>query len=133
MALTSNDEVNSLAALSFVETFGRSQFYQLTTQSGRNPASDGDTVSELSGRFLFRPGATYENITMKFGSGAVIKKTHLTSEFNYDAFRTHYGDMAMPLFLIKENGELLAFAHDNPPAPQPGQQIVALIDNYKVG
>ncbi len=133
LAVTSNDEVNSLAALSFIESFGRSQVYQLTRQSGRKPASDDDAVSELSGRFLFGPEATYENISIKFGSGAVIKKTHLTAEFNYDAFRTHYGDKAMPLFLIKENGELLAFAHDNPPAPQPGHHLVALVGEIADG
>lgn len=127
LALTSNDEVNSLAALSFVESFGRSQVYQLPRQSGRHSAHEESVVSELTGRFLFSPEATYEYITFQFGTGAVIKKTQITAEFDYEAFRNHYGAKAVPLFLIKENGDLLAFANDNPPAPQPGHHLVALV------
>jgi len=127
LALTSNDEVNSLAALSFVESFGRSQVYQLPRQSGRHSAHEESAASELTGRFLFSPEATYEYITFQFGTGAVIKKTQITAEFDYEAFRSHYGAKAVPLFLIKENGELLAFANDNPPAPQPGHHLVALV------
>ena len=127
LALTSNDEVNSLAALSFVESFGRSQVYQLPRQSGRHSAHEESVVSELTGRFLFSPEATYEYITFQFGTGATIKKTQITAEFDYEAFRNHYGTKAVPLFLIKENGDLLAFANDNPPAPQPGHHLVALV------
>lgn len=127
LALTSNDEVNSLAALSFAETFGRSEVYQLPRQTGWHNPHEENYVSDLSGRFLFRPEATFENITRKFGSGAVIKKTYMTAEFDFNAFSGRYGDKAMPLFLIKENGDLLAFANDNPPAPQPGHCLVALV------
>ncbi|HET7290601.1 MAG TPA: cation:proton antiporter [Thermodesulfobacteriota bacterium] len=127
LALTSNDEVNSLAALSFVESFGRSQVYQLPRQSGRHSAHEENVVSELTGRFLFSPEATYEFITFQFGTGAVIKKTQITAEFDYEAFRSHHGGKVVPLFLIKENGDLLAFANDNPPAPQPGHHLVALV------
>ena len=84
-------------------------------------------MSELTGRFLFSPEATYEYITFQFGTGAVIKKTQITAEFDYEAFRSRYGDKAVPLFLIKENGDLLAFANDNPPVPQPGHNVVALV------
>lgn len=127
LAVTSNDEVNSLAALSFAETFGRSQVYQLPRQSGRLDPDDENFVSELSGRFLFRPEATYDNITARFGSGAVIMKTQMTAEFDFNAFNGRYGENAVPLFLIKENGALLAFANDNPLAPQPGHWVVALV------
>jgi NhaP-type Na+/H+ or K+/H+ antiporter len=127
LALTPNDEVNSLAALSFVESFGRSQVYQLPRQSGRHSAHEEKTVSELTGRFLFSPEATYEYVTFQFGTGAVIKKTQMTAELDYEAFMDKYGGKAVPLFLIRENGDLLAFANDNPPVPQPGHHVVALV------
>ena len=128
LALTPNDEVNSLAALHFVEHFGRSQVYQLPRQSRTRAMSEETIPKHLSGRLLFTPDATYPNLSKWFGAGAVIKKTPLTAEFGYEAFKNMYGDKALPLFLIKESGELLVFAHDNPPIPQPGQQIVALVN-----
>jgi NhaP-type Na+/H+ or K+/H+ antiporter len=133
LALTPNDEVNSLAALHFVEQFGRSHVYQLSRQSRTREVSEETIPKHLSGRLLFTPDATYSNLSKRFGSGAVIKKTPLTAEFGLDAFKKLYGDKAMLMFLIKESGELLVFAHDNPPVPQPGQQIVALIEGSKVG
>jgi NhaP-type Na+/H+ or K+/H+ antiporter len=133
LALTPNDEVNSLAALHFVEYFGRSHVYQLPRQSRTKAVSEETIPKHLSGRLLFTPEATFSNLSKRFGSGAVIKKTPLTAEFGFEAFKKLYGDKAMPMFVIKESGELIIFAHDNPPVPQPGQQIVALINNSNVG
>ncbi|MEQ9619586.1 MAG: cation:proton antiporter [Deltaproteobacteria bacterium] len=129
LALTPNDEVNSLAALHFIEYFGRSNVYQLTRQSKTRTMSEQSIPKHLSGRLLFIPEATYTNLSKRFGAGAVIKKTPLTEEFTYESFKSHYGERAIPLFLIRENGELAVFAHDNAPVPQPGQQIVALVSN----
>ena len=129
LALTPNDEVNSLAAVHSVELFGRSNVYQLPRQSRTRAMSEESIPKHLSGRLLFVPDATYTNLSKRFAAGAVIKKTPLTAEFGYETFKKMYGDNAVPLFLIKESGELLVFAHDNPPLPQPGQQIVALVDN----
>jgi NhaP-type Na+/H+ or K+/H+ antiporter len=126
LAVTPNDEVNSLAALNFIELFGRSQVYQLPRQSKFRAMTEQAIPKHLSGRLLFTPEATYSNLSAKFGSGAVIKKVPLTAEFGFDAFKDLYGERAVLLFLIKESGELLVFAHDNPPLPQPGHQIVAL-------
>lgn len=127
LAMTSSDEVNSLATLSFVELFGRSQVYQLPRQSKATTSSEENVPVLLSGRYLFTPEATFQELSRRFGSGAVIKKTHLTPEFTYEAFNSHYGDKATPLFLLKENGELITFAEDNPIQPQPGHHLIVLV------
>ncbi len=129
LALTPNDEVNSLAALHFVDIFGRARVYQLTRQSKFRTVSEQTIPTHLSGRFLFTPEATFSYLARKFSAGAVIKKTPITAEFTYADFKSRYGDKAMPMFLIRENGELVPYAHDNVPTPQPGQQLVALLEN----
>lgn len=128
LALTPNDEVNSLAALHFVDLFGRSLVYQLPRQSKFRTVSEQTIPRHLSGRLLFTSEATYSNLARKFGEGAVIKKTPITEEFTFEDFKSLYGERAMPMFLIR-NGELVPFAHDNVPTPQPGQQLVALVEN----
>ncbi|MEE8136815.1 MAG: cation:proton antiporter [Thermodesulfobacteriota bacterium] len=129
IALTRNDEVNSLAALHFIEDFGRSQVYQLPKLSKFSARSEESIPQHLRGRLLFGAEATFSYLDSKFASGASLKKTPLTDEFNYDSFQSLYGERALPLFLIKESGELVVMALDNTPTPLPGQSLISLVDN----
>ena len=129
IALTRNDEVNSLAALHFIEDFGRSQVYQLPKLSRFSARSEESIPQHLRGRLLFGAEATFSYLDSKFASGASLKKTPLTDEFNYDSFQSLYGEKALPLFLIKESGELVVMALDNTPTPLPGQYLISLVDN----
>ncbi len=128
IALTRNDEVNSLSALHFIEDFGRSQVYQLPKLSKFSARSEEGIPQHLRGRLLFEPEATFPYLDSKFASGASLKKTSLTDEFNYNSFKSLYGDKALPLFLVKESGELVVFALDNTPTPLPGQYLISLVD-----
>ncbi|MCZ6639396.1 MAG: cation:proton antiporter [Candidatus Dadabacteria bacterium] len=129
IALTRNDEVNSLAALHFIEDFGRSQVYQLPKLSKFSAKSEESIPQHLRGRLLFGAEATFSYLDSKFASGALLKKTPLTDEFNYDSFQSLYGEKALPLFIIKESGELVVLALDNMPTPLPGQYLISLVDN----
>ncbi len=128
IALTRNDEVNSLSALHFIDDFGRSQVYQLPKLSKFSAKSEESIPQHLRGRLLFEPEATFLYLDSKFASGATLKKTPLTDEFDYDSFKSLYGDKALPLFVVKENGELIVLASDNRPTPLPGQSLISLVD-----
>lgn len=131
LALTSNDEVNSLATLRFGEIFGSSEIYQLPTESEKK--SPKETVARhLRGRFLFSPDVTYWHLTSRFAAGAVIKKVKLTEEFDYEVFQGEYGKSALPLFLIDETGDLIVLTIDNPPTPKPGQLLISLVDKFRI-
>ncbi|HVU12598.1 MAG TPA: sodium:proton antiporter [Phototrophicaceae bacterium] len=127
LAITSNNEVNALAAIHFIEDFGRAEVYQLPL-----PHKEGhqrDTVSrELRGRLLFSPEANFAELTRRFDNGAVVKATPLTREFDYQAYQALYGSSALPLFLVDPaNHRLFVFAIDAALSPQPGQTIISLI------
>jgi len=128
LAMTSNDEANALAALHFTETFGRSEVYQLAPQEPRTRKQDEFSPKHLRGRTLFLPDMTHGRIEQRFNAGATIKRTTLTREFDYEAFRRHYGDKAVPLFLVTESGALQIFTADKPPVPKPGHRLISLID-----
>lgn len=125
LALTSNDEVNSLTALHFSEVFGSHKVYQLP------PEQLADTTKQvlsqqLRGHFLFDRNASYWQLTARFDAGADVKTTNLTETFNYQTFRERYRD-AIPLFLIGEDGRLTIFTVKNPPEPRRGQRVVAVV------
>jgi len=126
LALTANDEANSLAALHFVEVFDRSEVYQLAV-GGEEVGKDEGSPRHLRGRLLFGKGRTYEHLTDCYFHGAMVKATRLSDEFDFAAFESRYGDKAVPLFVINEKKELKVFTIDASIKPEPGQRLISLV------
>jgi NhaP-type Na+/H+ or K+/H+ antiporter len=124
LALTTNDDANSLAAMHFAHVFGRSQIFQLAPEED---ATAHEVSRHLRGRFAFGEGMTHSRITQMFWDDAVVKKTSLSKEFDFEALKAHYKGEIVPLFLITENGQLQVFAADAKLNPQPGQTVVSLV------
>jgi NhaP-type Na+/H+ or K+/H+ antiporter len=126
LALTSNDEVNALAALHAIEAFGRAEVYQLPLRQ-RTTLPEQEVPGHLHGRFLFSKDATFHKLEEMHQAGAVIKATMITREFDYNAFQKLYGDRTIPLFLIdKASKRLSIFATDTPLTPTAGQVIISM-------
>ncbi|NOY88826.1 MAG: sodium:proton antiporter [FCB group bacterium] len=128
LAVTPNDEVNSLATLHFEDIFSRSQVYQLVPLNRGKDNTNITLPMHLRGRYLFDEKATYEYLESRFRAGAVLKKNSITEEFDFTAFQKKYGDEALPLFIIPEAGVLNICTADKQPSPQPGQAIISIID-----
>lgn len=127
LALTPNDEVNSLAVREFAHLFGRANVYQLTPwddRSGRRTS-----ISEhLRGRLLFAEDLHHDEIAQHMGGNRQLKTTKLADEFRYEHFRERYGDSAIILFTIDETKKLSVRTPDQTATPQPGQTVIALVD-----
>jgi NhaP-type Na+/H+ or K+/H+ antiporter len=131
LALTSNDEVNSLACVRFARLFGRSQVYQLapTPRDGQSRLgrSQSEMSEQLRGRQLFCAGCTLGDLEDRLASGAIVKKTLLTPVFDLAAFRTTHPE-AVPMFLLGGTGELSVVTEDLPHIPRAGQTVISLTD-----
>ncbi|MFQ5607471.1 MAG: cation:proton antiporter [Candidatus Zixiibacteriota bacterium] len=127
VAVTPNDEVNSLAALHFEDLFGRHEVYQLSPLAPRSSGAQADLPRHLRGRYLFSDETTFGDLERRFQSGAVVKRTPLTEEFDYGSFRAHYGEGALPLMTIDESGKLKFLTGDSDRAPEPGETLVSVI------
>lgn len=128
LAMTPNDEVNTLASMGFTERFGRAEVYQVAaaeSSSGRTEA----VGAYRRGRTLFDRPVTYEQLSARFAAGATIKKTLLTTDFTYDDFLARYGESALPLFSLEENGKLTVATNEQELLPRPGQKLIALVDD----
>ncbi len=126
LALTPNDEVNSLAVIEYAELFGRAGMYQLAlpeTASGRRAPG----TRAIRGRTLFAPHATYEKLEKRFAEGAQLKTTKLTEDFTFKDFQVRYGTNALVLFQI-EDGKLSIRTAESTSLPQPGQKLISLVD-----
>lgn len=126
LALTSNDEVNSLAALHFSEVFGRSEVYQLSCK----PGSGGDAVPpHLRGRLVFGSRSTFEMLRSMVDGGATVRLMPLSAYGSFERFREVYQDQAIPLFLTDETGRLSIVATDSSLVSRPGQVVISLIQS----
>ncbi len=123
IALTPNQEVNTLAAMHFVEFFGRSEVYQIQVHTGGGKK----TELEPHGRLLFGNDVFLFDLTRRLGSGAAVRKTNLTKEFSFADWKSQHGAEALPLFLLTGNSNLKVFTAGEPLSPSDGQTIVALL------
>jgi NhaP-type Na+/H+ or K+/H+ antiporter len=124
MAMTSNDDVNSLAALHFAPVFGRSQVYQLMPEDEKLLEAHS---RHLRGRFLFGKGMTHMALSQRFTDEAVVKKTRLSEEFGFEELKAQYGGEVLPLFLITEEGNLQVFTSEGNIKIRAGQTLLSLV------
>ncbi|MEM7305495.1 MAG: cation:proton antiporter [Planctomycetota bacterium] len=124
LAITHSDSINSLAAVELGSLYGRSEIYQLAVNEDE-PGISNALPRHLRGRTLFEKGLTFWDIHARFRAGAVVKRTPLTEEFDFEAFRGVYGPSAIPLFAAKE-GRLRVFTTAADPDPEPGETLFHL-------
>ncbi len=122
LAMTSNDEVNSLAVLHFRDVFGRSRVFQLVPEVGE------EVPVHLRGRLLFSEEATYTYLTQRFREGHRLIAVEISEPATVETFRERFGEHALALFAITEDGKLLIFDAHNPPVVEPQAQVLLLVD-----
>ncbi|NMC21810.1 MAG: sodium:proton antiporter [Thermogutta sp.] len=128
LALTPNDELNSLACLQFSHVLGRREVYQLPYTDLRQAKEGG--VPQACGRFLFDDRTSFTYLAEKFGRNVTAKVTRLSAEFDFQAYLKQHGDSVLPVLLIR-NKEVTVFAADERISPHPGDTIVALCQEGK--
>ena len=128
LALTPNDEANALAAVHLVEQYSRQDVFQLTPDRMGVMEEKSAKSHDLHGRYLFDEKITFAELTVRFGMGHVLKTSKMTETYNYEKFREHYGEDALPLFILTETGGLTTITAGAKVDPQPGQRLVSLVN-----
>lgn len=131
LAMTPNDEVNSLALRESRGLCERSRLYQLTfkARTGENQRAP---TKNLLGRELFGKSHTFTSIKELHDSGARFKSTRLSESFTYRDFMAKHGDRAILLCALTEDGRMLINTVDAPLTPASGMTIVSLVNAVPV-
>ncbi len=127
LAMTVNDEVNTMAVREFTHQFGRANVYQLASPD-RNSGKRASVAEPLRGRKLFGEPWHHHELALRLANGSVIKRTQLTDTFSYEAFQQRYGPTAILLFVVDQEGRLLVRSADEKTVPRPGQVVIAMVD-----
>ncbi len=127
IAMTPNDQVNSLAALEFNEVFERAELYQLPPNvSGKQ--REALSLESKRARYVFQGGTTHQQLSdLMENRGFVVKSSRISAEFTYNQYREQYGPDAVLLFAISEKRRLRVYTDENTQLPQPGEIVIALV------
>ena len=106
MAVTPNEEANSLALFHFDEVFDREETYQISRKKYVEGQSRDLLPNHLKGRVLFGEEVDLQYLISMHEEGATIKATQLTKDFNYESFKKYYGNEFIPLFSITREKKL---------------------------
>ncbi len=125
LAMTGNDELNSLAVLNLRHIFGRANCYQLEADAvdGEQPAN----AIDLQGRRLFASHVTLGRLVRMIDAGATVRATLLSDRFTFDDLQELAGNRALPLFLEYADGSLHVVSSDVSVMPRPGQTLISLV------
>ncbi|RMG17102.1 MAG: hypothetical protein D6731_04685 [Planctomycetota bacterium] len=125
LALTSNDEVNTLAAEGFAEELGRARVYQLHPSGGGDRRHD--PIPSARARRVFGASCGHDEVVHRLESGFRIHAAPLDSSFGRDAWREAHGEQAVALAWVGEGGAVVPFAADGGPAQPAGGILVGLV------
>jgi NhaP-type Na+/H+ or K+/H+ antiporter len=126
LAVTSNNEVNSLACLRYADEFGRQESYQLTIPEAKKGVHE-EIPLEHRGRLLFHSDLHFAQLSEMLREEFNVKKTKLTSEFGYTEFQAEHANAAMPLFLLKPDGQVLVWTVGASHEPKSADLIISLV------
>ncbi|MFW6197612.1 MAG: cation:proton antiporter [Myxococcota bacterium] len=124
IAMSPNDEANSLAAVHFRDVFG-ANVYQIRPQ-----ASGADSHHPMHLRGHYFP-ASHRELSERLYEGGHIKVTLLTEEFDFEDFREHHGPDALPLFSIDAEGNLRVMGEEPETVPEPGEKLVSMVVGHR--
>jgi NhaP-type Na+/H+ or K+/H+ antiporter len=130
LAMTPNDEVNSLAILHYTELFGRRNSYQLAPRRGGQTEG---ASTDLRGRTLFAAEATFGRLARGLREGFEVRTTTLSEAFDLEAWRAHHGPHAVPLFRVDGEGCLHAFTDESAVEVAGGESLVGLVPPDREG
>ncbi len=127
VAITANDEVNTLSATRFGERLGMREVYQLqpTRQRGMPTVLSESLPLDLRGRFLFDKELSFYVLESMLRSRDALSVVEIEEETPLDEFRAKYPEN-VPLFILRENLMVLPVPCEDPPMMHPQDKVLTL-------
>jgi NhaP-type Na+/H+ or K+/H+ antiporter len=117
LALTPNDEVNTLALQHFEHLFGRRNLFASSRERGESPS--------LTYRTWVGTNWTTARFSARFAAGDRFRATTLSEEFNFEAYREKYGEQLIPVMIRRERGRLELIDSSAELNPRPGDTLIS--------
>ena len=126
LGLSPRRELNTMATMRYRLEFGEQNIFSLPTQKTEKEVKH-EVAPEHRGATLFAPDMTYARLASLLSQGAEIRKTRLTEEFSFQAYKEAPGRQAWPLFAIDARERIHVFSAEEQPDPKAGWHILGLV------
>lgn len=126
LATTSNDAYNAFVCTRFATEFGRNKVFQLPMHS--DPEQENKSIKLANrGISVMRPAATNEDLEWRNYRKWHFKKNRFTKTFSYENHLQVESDDALPLLLLRPDGEVLFHSEEFPLKPEEGDVLVSYV------
>ncbi len=126
LALTSNQELNALAARAYRQEFGAKNAFTIRSQSAENGPADRIIDFKRGGLYLFGKDVTLSLLEGQLAQGGELKTTLLTEKFGFDDYLRDGGPRRIPMFAIDSSDRIRVFTEGSSFKPQPGWRVIGL-------
>jgi NhaP-type Na+/H+ or K+/H+ antiporter len=126
LATTSNDAYNAFVCTRFAPDFGRNKVFQLPMHSAPEQESKSIKLAHR-GVFAMAPVATNEELERRKYRKWHFKKNHFTKTFSFENYLQVESDEALPLLLLRPDGEVLFHSEEFPLAPVEGDVLLSYV------
>lgn len=124
VAMTSNDELNALAARRAVPSLGRRAVFQIVPRR-REHRAWWTLPAGTFARPAFGAEATIDQLDDCLAEGWTRRATKITERYGIEAYRADHPH-AIPLCIVDSRGVVEIVAGDRPRDPRPGETFVTL-------
>ncbi len=126
LALTSNDEVNSLAAISFQNILGAKNTYQLRVFDSEDKKNGKAHQSHsLGNKQFFAKKLSFAQISSLYTEGWRFYSIAITNDFSYEDLLAQHQDLFYPL-MIHRNKKIIFYDNSKPSLPERGDDVIIL-------
>lgn len=125
LGLSPRRDLNTMATMRYRLEFGEQNVYSLFGQVEKEDKHE--VARQHRGATLFSAEMSYARLASLISRGAVIRKTGLSEEFDFDAYRNVAGRQLWPLFAVDSRDRIHVFTAERQPEPKPGWSVFSLI------
>lgn len=122
LALTDNDDYNTLICTDFAPHYGRNYVFQLKPATHEN---EGKKMPETIGGRIFGQGLSYQDFEKKIREGARVQSTRLSEAFTL----AHYQEQnpeSLILAIVPEKGDINILKRDSKLTANAGDVVLAM-------
>jgi hypothetical protein len=134
LALTPNDDVNTLASTRFAATFGGAETFQLTPRSQKRGIGS-DPATDFGGRQLFGPDWNYSALAHFLDGTGEVRRIKVSNDPDVYESQLATIDFVAILFVVKPDGRVQVIVGDNTEPLRDaaaGDTVIALVDEQSV-
>ncbi|MDX1803726.1 MAG: sodium:proton antiporter [Alcanivorax sp.] len=130
LGMSPRRELNTMATMRYRLEFGEQNIFSLPV-----PKADKEVKHEVApehrGATLFAADMTYARLASLLSQGAEIRKTRLSEEFDFQAYKSTEGRQVWPLFAIDPRERVVVFTAEGHPEPKAGWFVLGLVKEEK--